>query len=148
MQLTCPCCHAKFPLGAALDREAGAELMALLSGMAPELARPLVAYLGLFRARTTQLGWDRAGRLAGEVLALSPDTSALAAALADTVSAMDEKRHAAGWKPLSNHNYLRRVLESTTARQAAGMAVADAPAPRQLASRTGQALNALEGLKR
>lgn len=150
MQLTCPCCHTRYPLGAALDRDAGAELMGLLAGMAPELARPLVAYLGLFRARTTQLAWDRAGRLAAEVLALTPDTAALAAALADTTEAMSDKRQAPGWKPLGNHNYLRRVLETTAARHPAGAVavVGDAPSRAGLTSKTGLALTSLEGLKR
>lgn len=152
MQLTCPCCHARYPLGAALDRDAGAELLALLADTPPALARPLVAYLGLFRARTTQLGWDRAGRLAREVLALATDEAALAEALQHTVAAMDEKRQQGGFKPLTNHNYLARVLESTTARSDARTSlVVQGEAPRQAAkptSATAAVLGALEGLKR
>lgn len=156
MQLTCPCCHARYPLGAALDRDAGAELLALLADTPPALARPLVAYLGLFRARTTQLGWDRAGRLAREVLALATDEAALAEALQSTVAAMDEKRQQGGFKPLANHNYLARVLESTTARsdlrnEARAGLVVQGQAPHQPAkptSATVAGLSALEGLKR
>lgn len=151
MQLTCPCCHARYPLGAALDRDAGAELLATLADTPPALARPLVAYLGLFRARTTQLGWDRAGRLAREVLALTSDAAALQAALADTVATMDEKRQQGGFKPLANHNYLKRVLETTSARVAAGSVLACAtqqPLRTKPASAHLAALGALQELKR
>jgi hypothetical protein len=50
VQLTCPCCHAKYPLEAATEEEAAGELQLLLVQAGP-LARPLVAYLGLFRAK-------------------------------------------------------------------------------------------------
>lgn len=151
MQLTCPCCHVRFPLESALEHDAGRELLALLAGLDSALARPLVAYMGLFRARTTQLGWDRALRLAREVLELSRQPAALQAALTETVTAMEDKRAQAGWKPLGNHNYLRRVLEGVEARLGAlaAMPAAEsstpAAAPR---SRTGQALVSLQGMKR
>ncbi|MGA0610524.1 hypothetical protein [Caldimonas sp. KR1-144] len=152
MQLTCPCCHVRFPLEAALQDEAGRELLALLAGLDSAIARPLASYLGFFRATKTQLGWDRALRLAREVLDLTVDQGHLQVALDETVAAMAEKRAQSGWKPLGGHNYLRRVLESATARLEAS-AGADlhqsrssaAPAPR---SKTGQALVALEGMKR
>ena len=147
MQLTCPCCHVRYPLEAALQVDAGGELLALMSGLEPDLARPLVAYLALFRAKTTQLGWDRALRLAREVLGLCSDPGVLRAALTDTLTAMDEKRQAPGWKPLGNHNYLKRVLETAAARSAVAP-IEPAPGRRQLTSKTGQALATLEDLKR
>lgn len=149
MQLTCPCCHSRFGIEAALQGDAGRELLALLAGIEPAVARPLFAYLGLFRASKTQLSWDRALRLAREVLQLG-DAAVLAAALTETVAAMDEKRATPSWKPLTSHNYLRRVLESTAARFEASPGMSHAPEPiaRVPKSKAGQALVALEGMKR
>ena len=114
MNLTCPCCHAKYPLEAALEGAAAGELQRLLAQAGP-LARPLIAYLGLFRSKTRALSFDRAVRLAAEVLALSVDGRQLALALAETVEAIRAKRDQGQIKPLTNHNYLRRVLESVGA---------------------------------
>lgn len=150
MQLTCPACHARFPLEAAVQDDAGRELLGLLATTPAEIATPLVSYLGYFRATKTQLAWSRALRLASEVLAIGGATrEALAAALDETVAAMAEKRAQAGWRPLDSHNYLRRVLESTTGRLEARAAVQVTPASPAAAPRswTGQGLVALEEMK-
>jgi len=151
MQMNCPVCHAQFPLEAALQHDAGREVMAMLSGMAPELSRGVLHYLGYFRPAKQQLGWGRALKLMREVLDLAPaQTTALVDALTEAARGLDEKRHQPGWKPLGNHNYLLRCLESVvarTARPSAPQAVALActsPAPR---SRAGQALANMEALK-
>ncbi|WP_051361145.1 hypothetical protein [Desulfuromonas sp. TF] len=114
MNLTCPCCHAKYPLDAALEGEAAGELMVILAQAGPA-ARPLVAYLGLFRSKSRALSFDRAVKLAREVLDLDKDLRALGVALSETVEALRAKRDAGQVKPLGNHNYLKRVLESVTA---------------------------------
>jgi hypothetical protein len=132
MNVTCPCCHAKYPLEAALDGEAAGELQLLLAQAGP-MARPLIAYLGLFRSKTRALSFDRAVRLAGEVLELGADPRALATALAETVEAMRAKRDGGQIKPLTNHNYLKRVLESVAATPNVALATPDVaqiqPAP-------------------
>lgn len=115
MNLTCPCCHAKYPLEAALDSDAAGELQLILAQAGP-MARPLITYLGLFRSKTRALSFDRAVRLAGEVLALGGNPHALTTALAETVEAMRAKRDQGQVKPLTNHNYLKRVLESVAGR--------------------------------
>lgn len=158
MQLHCPCCHARFPFEAALQDDAAREVNALLVILQPSLVRPLIAYIGLFRAAGRPLAWDRALRLMNETIALAPfAVPALEAALVETVAAMDEKRAQGGFKPLGNHNYLKRVLESTTARfdarfeatsglvqsQAEGATLVRTPK-----SKSGQAAVALEGMKR
>jgi hypothetical protein len=150
MQLLCPCCHARFALEAALQDDAARDINALLVTMPPQLMRPLMGYIGLFRAATRPLAWDRALRLMQEVLALPQPLPALEAALVETLATMDEKRAQAGWKPLSNHNYLKRVLESTTARLDAGVVRHDAPVATTVVprSKSGQAVVALEGMKR
>lgn len=148
MQLTCPCCHAHLPLEAALQDDAGRELIGMMAAMPAELARPLVHYLGYFRPAKQQLGWGRALRMAREVLALEPDQGALAFGLLEAARGLDEKRALAGWKPLGNHNYLRRVLESTAGRFEALVPPQAVRPSRVPQSKAGGALVALEGMRK
>ncbi len=156
MQLTCPCCHAHVPLEAALQDDAGRELVAMLAAMPPHLALPLVHYLGFFRPQRQQLGWGRSLRLAKEVMVLcnsgTDPLTHLVQGLQEASRGLDDKRAQPGWKPLGNHNYLKRVLESVQARAvgpsvpvAATATPSAAVAPR---SQAGGALVALEGLRR
>jgi hypothetical protein len=108
MQLICPCCHTRFPLDAANQDEAARELLALRGTLPPRCWNPLIGYLGLFRSETRALAWDRALKLAREVMALNADPDRLENALAETVEALRLK----GGAPLKNHNYLKRVLET------------------------------------
>jgi hypothetical protein len=144
MQLTCPCCHAHIPLESAMQDDAGRELVALLLALPPDLARALVHYLSFFRPLKQQLGWGRALRLSREVQALEVDAGRLQAGLVEVARTLGERRQAAGWKPLGNHNYLRRCLETVEASAVAAMAPSGV-VPR---SRAGAGLVALEGMKR
>ena len=145
MNLTCPHCSHRFSLEAATEDESGRALMALLGRVG--YARELVAYLGLFRPRTQGLRWSRALALALDVeqLGQAHGEPAIAAALRETVEAMRPKR-GPHWRPLRNHNYLQRVLESVavnTPQLAPNGAVTPAqstPAPR---SQTAAAMAAL-----
>ncbi len=155
MQLTCTVCHAQQPLEAMLQDEAGRELMGMLVSLQPPLLLPLVHYLGFFRPAKQQLGWGRSLRLAREVVDLAPFAAdVLAQALAEANRGLDEKRQQGGFKPLGNHNYLKRVFETLQARAEACGAVpaatvaTDAAAPRVPRSQAGQALVALEGLRK
>jgi hypothetical protein len=149
MQMTCPCCHAHVPLEAALQDEAGRELVGMLAAMQPELARVLVHYIGYFRPAKQQLGWGRALRLVREATNLCVMAPPLVWALNETARVLDEKRAQPGWKPLGNHNYLKRVLESVPEHllqsPPATPGGATPPVP---ASKTGRALVALEAMKR
>lgn len=151
MQLTCPCCHARYPLEAATQDEAARELLEL-STKAGELWPLIVLYMTFFRPSKTALAWSRAKRLAKQTLELSSHTAALAEALHEACAALAEKRAQPGWKPMTGHNYLKRVLESVEARQGPSAAgptwqqQADALA-RVPKSKGGQALVALEGMK-
>lgn len=130
MRLRCPVCHAEAALEAWVEDEAARELMGLLGGLDAGLSRPLVAYLGLFRSRSRALSWDRALKLARETLALEADAAVLSEALADTVEAMRQKREAGDVRPLENHNYLKRVLESVRMRGGAAAVVRASAASR------------------
>lgn len=152
MQIKCPCCYAGFSLEAALDGEAGSKLLAFMAGLEPALARPLVHYLALFRSPSRALSWDRAGRLADEALKLESDRARLALALSKTVTVLREKQSQGSWKPLGNHNYLRRVLAELPVEQAQAsvpaLPTAPAQGPQQPKTQTGQAMVNLEGLIR
>lgn len=113
MNITCPCCFATISLEAALESASGRELMGVLAQAGP-IARPLAAYLGCFRSPTRALAWDRALKLAREVLEIGADPRALAAALGETVEALRAKRDAGDVRPLKNHNYLKQVLKSVS----------------------------------
>lgn len=116
MRVRCPCCHADYTIDQAVEDEAARELMGLLSDLPREASRPLAAYLGLFRAKSRALAWERALRIAREVVSLHGDTQAVGVALSETVEAMRAKQQGGDWRPLANHNYLKRVLETVASR--------------------------------
>jgi len=147
MQLTCPRCSERFSLESAVEDESGRALMALL-GRRGGLARELVAYLGLFRPRAQALRWSRALALAEDVeqLAAGHGEAVVARALRETVDALRPKM-GPGWKPLTNHNYLKRVLESVIARPNTALTAVqqdgNTAAPASPKSKTAQALDLL-----
>lgn len=148
MQIQCPCCHARYGLEAAVEQEAARELQKILADLPRDTSRPLVHYLGLFRSRTRALAWERALRTAREALAVHDDVRVLGAALSETVDAMRDKQQQANWRPLKNHNYLKRVVESVAAQGTALAATGqdnERPLPR---SKTGQGMIALQEGKR
>jgi hypothetical protein len=126
MILSCPCCHARFPLDAALEDGAARDLMWVFAGKPAHVSRPLASYLGLFRSQSRALAWERALRLAQEVTALETDDELLGVAVHETVEAIYTKREREPARPLTNHNYLRRVLETHRARRPAPQ---EEPAP-------------------
>ncbi len=107
MMLHCPCCHAQFSIEAIIQDEAARELI----GFKSVIPTALWSYLSLFRSEKRALSWERALKLAKEVLELA-DTPSLDAAMSETIEALRGK----GGAPLKNHNYLKRVLENQGAR--------------------------------
>lgn len=152
MRLRCPVCHAEAALEAWAEDDAARELMALLSTLDATLGRPLVAYLGLWRSASRALAWDRALRIAREVLALDADAQRLAAALTQTVEQLRAKRDAGDVRPLTSHGYLLRVLQGTQAAILPSDDGLDTSAARRLAARSPSAtvdgVMRLEALKR
>lgn len=116
MNIKCPCCGSQFSAEVALQEEAGRELLAEIARLSAPMSRAMFAYLGLFRPAERILSWSRALKLAREVLALGPE-HVLLPAMEDTLTALSEKRVQPGWKPMKNHNYLARVLESVESNQ-------------------------------
>lgn len=149
MRIKCPSCFAEFDLLAALESEAGREFVNLLAKHS-DLARSLVVYLSLFRSATRALAWDRALKLATEVIELCPDKIKLSQALVKAVDVLRQKQQDKSWKPLTNHNYLKRVLEDLPVHQAELITVNPESQPTKPAytSKTAGSLMALEGLKR
>lgn len=151
MRITCPHCNTSHELEALADDASARELFALLGRLGPA-GGPLTAYLGLFRPRVQALRWSRALALATEVRdqaqAAGASPEQLAGALVETVEALREKRQAPGWRPLTGHNYLWRVLESRAARGAEGPMLSGAgAAPASGAkSRTAQVVERLRAL--
>lgn len=111
MQLNrCPVCHSRIGLEALVQDEAGRELLGLLVKMDTDTGSALVGYLSLFRSGTRDLANNKALKLATEALALAP-WSMVAQAMRQTADSLQGK----SGKPLSNHNYLKKVLEDVTA---------------------------------
>lgn len=68
MQLTCPCCAARFALEAALGDVAAREAVAAAARLPAPLGDLVLRYIGLFRPASRALAWDRAARLLAELL--------------------------------------------------------------------------------
>ncbi|XKM14277.1 hypothetical protein RCS94_03670 [Orbaceae bacterium ac157xtp] len=114
MKLTrCPICHNEINLEALLEDESGRELLTLVTKLTHGCAKPMVAYIGLFRTQKSNLSNSRAVKLITEVLALYEPSRHLAHALSETVNNIHAKRILGEYKPFKNHNYLKSVYEST-----------------------------------
>ncbi|MDH5185403.1 MAG: hypothetical protein OEX12_16105, partial [Gammaproteobacteria bacterium] len=98
------------------------------------------------RSPSRDLANDRALRLAREVLDLYPEQQGLAAGLTETIQAMRVKQDQGGFKPLSNHNYLKRVLESVTSRgdQSTALAVISPSTNARPQSKSAQTIDLLK----
>ncbi|MBE2888970.1 hypothetical protein [Geobacter anodireducens] len=144
MILHCPLCHGQFSIEALIQDQAGRDLLVLMAQNGA-IGPQLLQYLTLFRSQKRALAFDRALRLAREVLEIPAAPEHLAAAMAETVEALRGR----GGKPLKNHNYLKRVLESQpqVAMPAATAAAVPAPEAAPAISKTARAIGRLEGWK-
>lgn len=114
MQLNrCPVCHSRIGLEQLVQDEAGRDLLALIAKQDQTTGMVLVTYIGLFRSKSRDLANDRALRLANEALELAPQAPLLTA-MVQVVESMRAKQQQNNFKPLANHNYLKRVLESSS----------------------------------
>lgn len=108
----CPVCHSNLHLDALVQDDAARELLGELTKMNAGLARIMVAYIALFRPEKSDLSWNRALKLTTETLAMASSADLLREALTETVMKLRASRTDGKVRPLTNHNYLKRVLES------------------------------------
>ncbi|CCV46705.1 hypothetical protein RSF51_000836 [Yersinia enterocolitica] len=109
----CPICHTDWHLEALCEDDASRQLLKIIADLPGSCARHLVAYIGLFRREKSNLSNSRALKLVSEVLELYAPGRVLAHALSETVERIREKRALGDKKPLSNHNYLKTVYQSS-----------------------------------
>ncbi len=108
----CPVCHSNIHLDALTNDDAAKEMLTMLAPMDGGFARALVAYMGLFRPAKSDLSFSRAVKLGQEVLLLSSNKDWLRAALEETIVKLQAARSQGQARQLTNHNYLKKVLES------------------------------------
>lgn len=113
--LTCPNCNSQLQWEALTEDTSARQLFALAASS--QCMPELVSYLGLFKPRKQALKWSRALKLTEELLGRFGADPRLGAAMVRTVDSLREKRQQPGWRPLQDHNYLARVIESTPAPQ-------------------------------
>lgn len=114
MKLTrCPICHSDLHLEALIEDEAGRELLGKISQLSHGVAKPIVAYLGLFKPAKSNLSNSRALKILNDVLDQYECSRLLAHSLSETVQAVRKKRlNGQNHEPLTNHNYLKSVYET------------------------------------
>lgn len=109
----CPICHSDLHLEALIEDEAGRELLGKISQLSHGVAKPMVAYLGLFKPAKSNLSNSRALKILNDVLAQYECSKLLAHALSETVQAVRKKRlNGQNQEPLANHNYLKSVYDT------------------------------------
>lgn len=124
MQLNrCPSCHSRISIEHMAQDKSATDLLGLLIDLPEGIGRVLVVYLGLFRSSKRDLANDRALKLANELLALTDEKQRLSIAMTETIQAMRLKQEQGTFKPLSNHNYLKRVLETVSLQPAVNTAL-------------------------
>ena len=120
MRLTCPACGAVASLEIWSQDGKARETLATVAAMPGEVASHACAYLSLFRPKSKALTWTRALKIANELKSMvehgwvrwdrSVDRPATpdmwAAAMARMIECPPRDL------PLSNHNYLRRIVFS------------------------------------
>jgi hypothetical protein len=145
----CPHCHLPLDLGHLVSDDAASQVLRMVVALGDD-ARPLVAYVGLWRPAKRDLSWDRTLKLMTEVqeLLVGIDRQAACEALSATVQGIRDK---AGALPITSHGYLKKVVDGIERRPVAegqALVVQQAPAPAGPRSKTMKALEVLEAMKR
>ncbi len=108
----CPVCHTSIHLDAIVNDEAARELLGILAPIDGATGRVLMNYIALFRPAKSDLSFSRALVLVNDTLALTTNRDWLRAALEETVTKLRAARIEGQHRQLTNHNYLKKVLES------------------------------------
>lgn len=121
MRATCPECGAQAHISAMFVEDDGKRLAMIVAGMAPELGRAVLAYLGLFKPAKTALRLARAAKIAQEVA----DLVGTGTVCRDERAGVRRPASAANWVagiesmlaqrgklslPLESHGYLKAVV--------------------------------------
>jgi hypothetical protein len=127
MKVTCPACGSGFDLDAAVSDADARRFADLVAGLEPRVAKPLIAYLALFRPEKTGMRWSRMLSLAEELLPMIREArvrrngtvyavplDAWAAALG-----MLADRPKNLTLPLKSHGYLLEILANQAEKTAA-----------------------------
>lgn len=119
MKLTrCPICHSHIDLMSLIEDEAGRSLLVEVAKMESWFAQSLLNYISLFKPLKSDLNNARALKLLNETDSLSSNKQLLVKACNITVQSIREKRQQGHAKPLKDHMYLKRVIESMPEPQA------------------------------
>ena len=119
MKLTrCPICHSHIDLIALIEDEAGRSLLTEVAKMEAWLAQSVLSYVSLFKPLKSDLNNGRALKLLQETIALSSNKQLLVKSCDITIRNIREKRQQGNAKPLKDHMYLKRVIESMPEPQA------------------------------
>lgn len=118
MQLTCPCCSARYPIEAALADEAARQAVAAALQLPAPLGELLLRYIALFRPSKRALSWDRAAKLLTELSAsirasqVERNGRAWAAPQESWRAALEEmlERRDKLTLPLRSHGYLFEIV--------------------------------------
>lgn len=70
MQITCPVCHARYAIEAALADADARRAVAAAAKLPGGVGEAAIAYVGLFRPAKSALSWKRAARLLDELVAM------------------------------------------------------------------------------
>lgn len=118
MKVTCPACGSQYDLDAAVSDADARRFMDLVAGMHPQVARPLIQYLGLFRPRKTGMRWSRMLSLARELEPMIREARIVRNGTSYVVP-LDAWAHALEYLagrpsglnlPLKTHGYLLEIL--------------------------------------
>lgn len=101
MQITCPCCFARYAIEAALTDDAARQAVAAALKLPAPLGDLMLRYMAFFRPSKRALSWDRAAKLLNELI--------------DPIQAARVERHGRAW-PAPLH-YWREALEQMIQRR-------------------------------
>lgn len=127
MRLTCSACGAHGSIEMFSTDSDARRLVELMAGVPADVGPVLVRYLGLFRPHKRGLTWDRAVKIAAEVVAMIQAGEveqrgrrypASAAVFASAMQQMLDHRERLEL-PMTSHGYLVRIVAGESPREAA-----------------------------
>lgn len=127
MKVTCPACGSAFDLDAAVSDVDARCFVALVAGLDPRVAKPLIQYLSLFRPEKTGMRWSRMFALAEELMPMIREarlrrngaTYAVPQEAWAAAFSMLADRPKNLTLPLKTHGYLLEILASQAEKIAA-----------------------------